>query len=320
MLDYYREATGVFKHTNDEIIEYIRPWYDNYCFAEASANGDRMFNSVCLTEQDYEEVIYDLAVDAKEQNILYQEYFLDYPLNEERGIPLEVVMEGYRRGQRRAKEELGVEIVYIAGIDRTLPPEQCARFITNMKDYLDMVDGVGMDCEEIGHPCADFVESYRIGEKLGLFLTTHAGEDHGMPNGDKEIWDAINVLHCTRIDHGLQAAKDEKLMEYLAENKILLTICPSGNVGSHNAPGYFEHQIRTFIEKGIPCSLNSDDPPYSGDLIQQYARALSRIGLEEDELIEVARNAFAYSIKGQKYLPVFDAWVENWKKEMGPAR
>ena len=45
MLDYYREATGVFKHTNDEIIEYIRPWYDNYCFAEASANDDRMFNS-----------------------------------------------------------------------------------------------------------------------------------------------------------------------------------------------------------------------------------------------------------------------------------
>lgn len=45
MLDYYREATGVFKHTNDEIIEYIRPWYDNYCFAEESVNDDRMFNS-----------------------------------------------------------------------------------------------------------------------------------------------------------------------------------------------------------------------------------------------------------------------------------
>lgn len=45
MLDYYREATGTFKHTNDEIIEHIRPWYDNYCFASASVNDDRMFNS-----------------------------------------------------------------------------------------------------------------------------------------------------------------------------------------------------------------------------------------------------------------------------------
>lgn len=45
ILDYYREATGVFRHTNDEIIEKIRPWYDNYCFAEESADDDRMFNS-----------------------------------------------------------------------------------------------------------------------------------------------------------------------------------------------------------------------------------------------------------------------------------
>lgn len=45
MLDYYREATGVFNHTNDQIIEYIRPWYDNYCFAKDSADDDRMFNS-----------------------------------------------------------------------------------------------------------------------------------------------------------------------------------------------------------------------------------------------------------------------------------
>ena len=45
MLDYYREATGAFQHTNDEIIEYIRPWYDNYCFAEECADEDRMFNS-----------------------------------------------------------------------------------------------------------------------------------------------------------------------------------------------------------------------------------------------------------------------------------
>lgn len=45
MLDYYREATGVFMHTNDDIIEYIRPWYDNYCFAKASVNDERMFNS-----------------------------------------------------------------------------------------------------------------------------------------------------------------------------------------------------------------------------------------------------------------------------------
>lgn len=45
MLDYYRDATGVFRHTNDEIIAHIRPWYDNYCFAKECVDEDRMFNS-----------------------------------------------------------------------------------------------------------------------------------------------------------------------------------------------------------------------------------------------------------------------------------
>ncbi|GEM_PF-1141968 len=272
---------------------------------------DRLFNSVCQKEEDYEEVIYDLAVDAKEQNIIYQEYFLDYPLNEERNIPLEVVMEGYRAGKKRAMEELGVDIVYMAGIDRTLPPEQCYSFISKIDKYLDMVEGIGMDCEEIGNPCRNFVDSYRLGEEMGLFLTAHVGEDRGVEHGDLEIWDALRVLNCKRIDHGCQAIKDERLMNYLAENQILLTVCPTANVGSRNVPSYGEHPVREFYKRGIPCSVNSDDPPYSGDLVQQYARMLSLVGMEEHELINMARNAFEYSIRGKKYLPLFDEWCNN---------
>ena len=114
---------------------------------------DRTINSVCITKEDYEAVVLALAKDAMKQNVIYQELHLDYPLNEERGIPMEVVMEGYRSAQKKAMEQYGVEIVYIAGLDRTLSPEQCERFVKNLEGYRDMVDGLGMDCEEKGHPC-----------------------------------------------------------------------------------------------------------------------------------------------------------------------
>lgn len=274
---------------------------------------DRLFNSVCMKEIDYEEVIFDLAMDAREQNILYQEYFLDYPLNEARGIPLEIVMEGYRSGQRRAREELGVEIVYLAGIDRTQPLEQCADFIRNMTHYRDMVAGIGMDCEEAGHPCRNFSESYRLAAEMDLFRTAHAGEDYAMGRGDLEIWDALQILGVQRVDHGCQAVKSPELMDYLAQHEILMTICPTANVGSHNVASYAEHPVKEFLRRGIPCSINSDDPPYSGDLVQQYARMLSLVGVSEEDLIHMARNAFAYSIHGQKYLPIFDAWYREWQ-------
>jgi hypothetical protein len=45
MLEYYRDATGIFKHTVDELIEITKPWYDNNCFCVDSLGEDRMYNS-----------------------------------------------------------------------------------------------------------------------------------------------------------------------------------------------------------------------------------------------------------------------------------
>ena len=44
MLDYYRQHYP-FRHTTDELIEAIRPWYDNYCFAEDCLGESPLFNS-----------------------------------------------------------------------------------------------------------------------------------------------------------------------------------------------------------------------------------------------------------------------------------
>ena len=45
MIAYYQEQ-GLIKHDPDELIEEMKPWYDNYCFAEESLRTDpKMFNS-----------------------------------------------------------------------------------------------------------------------------------------------------------------------------------------------------------------------------------------------------------------------------------
>jgi hypothetical protein len=33
MLDYYASATGVFKHSTDDLIQIMAPYYDHYCFS-----------------------------------------------------------------------------------------------------------------------------------------------------------------------------------------------------------------------------------------------------------------------------------------------
>ena len=45
MLEYYRDASGTFQHSVDQIMEDIKPYYNNSCFAKDCIGRDRMFNS-----------------------------------------------------------------------------------------------------------------------------------------------------------------------------------------------------------------------------------------------------------------------------------
>lgn len=45
MLEYYRDTMGTFQHSVDELIDIMKPYYNNSCFARESLNSDRMFNS-----------------------------------------------------------------------------------------------------------------------------------------------------------------------------------------------------------------------------------------------------------------------------------
>ena len=295
--------------TEEEMLRYVR----THCMSlEQFMACDRLVNSVCQTEEDYYDVVHDLGEDAKRQNIVYQELHLDYPLNEERGIPMDVVMKGYEQGRQAVKRDFGVDLVFIAGIDRTLPVEQCTAFVRNLEPYLDMVDAVGMDCEEKGYPCRLFTDTYALAKDMGLFLTAHAGEEGGDMDV-QNIWDALNLLGCQRIDHGVRAIKDPALVKELADRDILLAMCTVSNARLFPTPK--DHSIVPLMQQGVACSISSDDPPYVGDLLVEYRNVVENLGFDEDTLIRVARNSLAYSIKGQHHLAAFDQWVENWRKQ-----
>lgn len=293
--------------TEQGMADYIK---QNVVSLDTFMMCDRMINSVCLNEQDYYEVVYDLGRQAADQNIIYQELHLDYPLNEVRGIPMEVVMRGYDAGRKAVMKDFGVEIVFIAGLDRSLSSESCVNFVRNLEPYLDMVDAIGMDCEEKGHPCIKHKASYELAGQMGLFKTAHAGEDDGAQN----IWDALDVLGCQRIDHGIRAIDDDRLMDYLVEKQVLLAMCTRSNANATHLTTLKDHPIKPMMERGVICSISSDDPPYVGDLIWEYEGVAGVIGFDEDQMIRLARNSLQYSIKGQHLLPRFEAWVADWKK------
>lgn len=61
---------------------------------------------------------------------------------------------------------------------------------------------------------------------MGYNVVAHAGEE-----GDSSyIWGGlINLLHVTRIDHGIRCDEDAHLVKFLIEKQIPLTVCPLSN-------------------------------------------------------------------------------------------
>ena len=92
----------------------------------------------------------------------------------------------------------------------------------NLEQYKDKIIGVGLDSSEIGHPPKKFERVFKKAIENGFLTVAHAGEE-GPP---EYIWDSLNLLKVKRIDHGVQCLRDEKLVQFLKEKNVPLTVCP----------------------------------------------------------------------------------------------
>lgn len=70
MLDYYGSVLP-FNHTTDELIKVMKPWYDNYCFAEERYGETTMYNSMMVLYfvDNYIDYEYQITKKMVEPNI-----------------------------------------------------------------------------------------------------------------------------------------------------------------------------------------------------------------------------------------------------------
>lgn len=152
------------------------------------------------------------------------------------------------------------------------------------------VVGIGLTGDETRYSTAAFAPFFEQAHRLGLGRTAHAGE-YG---SSQTIWEAVRLLGCSRIGHGLQAANDPELMEYLALHGIHLEISPTSNLRLERVESYARHPLHEFLRRGISLSINSDDPAIFGTGLLREQALLLENGLSAQDLErtnQYARNA-----------------------------
>lgn len=248
------------------------------------------------TAEDYADAVERHGIEAAKQNVRYHELFVTYGLVEPRGVPWQAVTEGLIEGQRRNREQHGVETAFIVDLDRTLPEDIALEHVELAAAAREAVGivGMGLDCQERGYPAGRLKACFEAAKHHGLRLTAHAGEDGGAAS----VWDALNNCGVERIDHGVQSIEDEDLLKVLSDRQILLTVCPISNIELCVFPNMAAHSLPALLDAGIPVCLNSDDPPmFNSNLIREAEVVREAFGFSQETVVSMLRNAVEHSFQ-----------------------
>ena len=245
-------------------------------------------SSVFREAQDYRLLAYDNFRRLGEQGAVYGEQFLSPSHAMETGIDYLDLVEACAEGVEQAREETGIEGRFIVTCVRHLGPnraEAVARLAE--RNPHPMVTGFGMGGDERVFTPADFATAYAIAADAGLELTAHAGEFAGADS----VRDCLDHLGVSRIGHGVRAIEDAELVARLAEEEIVLEVCPGSNLSLGVYPDLEAHPLRRLFEAGVKVTVSSDDPPYFGTTLTREYELAARMGFSEDELVGLTRTA-----------------------------
>jgi adenosine deaminase len=207
-----------------------------------------------------------------------------------------------------AAEEIGFGLVVAA--NRNAGPEAALKIarlaISRMGDG---VVGFGLDGDEATAPGAEFTAAFDLAHEAGLACVPHAGE----LAGPESVRDATTLLHADRIMHGVRAVEDPQL---LAELAVPLDICPTSNVLLSIVPALAEHPLPALLAAGVRCSVHADDPLlFDTDLLTEYERCRSDLGLSDEILADLARTSIVASgapaTRKDDALAGIDSWLKN---------
>lgn len=128
---------------------------------------------------------------------------------------------------------------------------------------------------------------YARARSSGMKLKAHVGEFEGADR----IRETAEVLELDEIQHGIAAAESAEVMEWLAENRIRLHICPSSNVMLGATPSLADHPIRALFDCGVEVTVNTDDLMIFGQSVSQEYMNLFRAGVFSADELESIRAA-----------------------------
>lgn len=212
--------------------------------------------AVLQTPEALSRAAYELAEDAKKENILYIEVRYSPILHTERGLtPMETV-DAVLKGLKQAEEDFKIKTgVIICGM-RNISPEVSYKLAELTIAYKNHgVVGFDLAGVEENFPAKKHKEAFYLILDNNINTTLHAGEDYG----PESIHQAVHYCGAHRIGHGVRLKEDGDLLNYINDHRIALEICLTSNVHTGSVKNYESHPFKFYYDYGLRVTLNTDN-------------------------------------------------------------
>ncbi len=304
-----RNSIGL-KYNSVEEIEAAYNFSDLQDFLDVYYEGLK----VLIREEDFYDLTMAYLEKAHSQNVLHTEVFFDPQAHLRRGIEFKTFFDGIWGAMKDAEKKLGITAKPIMCFLRDLDEGSAIKTFKEALVHKKEIIAVGLDSAELGNPPSKFQEVFADAIKEGFLTVAHAGEE-GPPS---YIWEAIRLLHVSRIDHGVHAVDDPELVEYLARTQIPLTMCPLSNLKLKVVESLKDHPLKTLMDYGVVVTVNSDDPAYFGGYVNENYLAISKaLELTKGEIIQLAKNSFNASFMPPQEKENFVSKIDEYVKSKG---
>ncbi|MEU6340433.1 adenosine deaminase [Streptomyces sp. NPDC046977] len=230
---------------------------------------------VMQTREALVRVAAECAEDLAADGVVYAEVRFAPELHVERGLGLEEVVEavneGFREGERRARED-GRRIrvgALLTAMRHAARSQEIAELAIRYRDA--GVVGFDIAGAEAGFPPTRHLDAFEYLQRENFHFTIHAGEGFGLPS----IWQALQWCGADRLGHGVRIIDDievaadgsvrlGRLASYVRDKRIPLEMCPTSNLQTGAAASYEEHPIGLLRRLRFRVTVNTDNRLMSG--------------------------------------------------------
>jgi adenosine deaminase len=273
-------------------------------FREAADSGSlerylETFAHTCAVMQTRDALVRvaaECAEDLAADGVVYAEIRYAPEQHLEAGLTLEEVVEavneGFREGERRAREDgnrirVGALLTAMRHAARSLEIAELAN------RYRDMgVVGFDIAGAEAGYPPTRHLDAFEYLKRENNHFTIHAGEAFGLPS----IWQALQWCGADRLGHGVRiiddiATSDDgqvvlgRLASYVRDKRVPLEMCPTSNLQTGAAASYDEHPIGLLRRLHFRVTVNTDNRLMSGtSMSREFAHLVDAFGYTLDDM------------------------------------